>query len=823
MLEKLKLWADNCPENFANRYFLVSAEIARIEGRDIDAMRLYDQAIRSARDNNFVHHEALAAEVASRFYRARGFDRIADAYLRDAHADYARWGAQGKVRQLEQRYPQLREAAVPAPTGTFATGAQELDILAVARASQAISGEILLDNLLKTLMRIVLENAGARQGYLFLARKEELTLAAEACVENQNMVMQVHRAPGLPEPLFPASILNYVRRSGDRVLLNDATGPNPYAADEYFSRRHPRSVLCFPIVRQSSLIGLLYLENDLATHVFTPERLVILELLAAQAAIALENAELYADLKNNIAALRQSEQKFRAIFDQAFQFIGVLTTDGIVLQVNQSALQFAGISEDAVRGKPFWETPWWTHSAKLQQTLRAAIQEAAGGKLVRFEASHIPPDGQVRFIDFSLKPVIDVEGHVVQLISESRDITERKQAEDALRLSSERLQLATRVANIGIWDWDVANNELVWDDSMYQLYGIRKGDFGVAYDAWIGTLHPEDKEHTDGEIQAALRGEREYAPEFRILRTDGTIRHIKADSRTIRDKAGKPLRMIGTNIDVTERKQAEMKIRTLNQELEQRVAERTAQLEAANRELEAFAYSVSHDLRAPLRHIDGFLDLLRRNAAAALDEKSRHYMDTISGAAKQMETLIDDLLAFSRMGRQELANAEVDLGTLMQEVVRDFASEMKGRTIEWRIGALPMVTGDRAMLRVVLVNLISNALKFTQKRQRAEIEIGYLPGQDKEVVVFVRDNGAGFDMKYADKLFGVFQRLHGADEFEGTGIGLANVHRIIDRHGGRTWAQGKVDDGASFFFSLPLSRQNERHMAVGSMLSAPPR
>jgi PAS domain S-box-containing protein len=374
-------------------------------------------------------------------------------------------------------------------------------------------------------------------------------------------------------------------------------------------------------------------------------------------------------------------------------------------------------------------------------------------------------------------------------------------ARDELQLEViERTQQASllNLTHDTIFVRNMSNTITYWNRGAQELYGWTPGQaIGKRSHDLLGTVFPEAIE----DIHAKL---------LRTGRWEGELKHTKSDGATVtvssrwslrRDENEHPAAILETNNDISGQKRREEEIRGLNAEL----AKWSAELQAANKELEAFAYSVSHDLRAPLRHMAGFAELLQKRASSVLDDKSQRYMTMILESAKRMGDLIDDLLAFSRMGRVEAQMTLVDLDQLVKEVVSEARQGPGGREIVWRIDSLPTCYGDRSMLRVVLVNLVSNAIKFTRQRARAEIEIGRAEASEHEAVVFVRDNGAGFDMKYVDKLFGVFQRLHHADAFEGTGIGLATVQRIIHRHGGKVRAEGAVDQGAIFYFSVPKS------------------
>ena len=304
-------------------------------------------------------------------------------------------------------------------------------------------------------------------------------------------------------------------------------------------------------------------------------------------------------------------------------------------------------------------------------------------------------------------------------------------------------------------------------------------------------------------LWATILAGKTWYGEFTNRRKDGSLYHDEHTITPVRSDSGEITHFVAIMHDISERKRAEAEIQKLTEELEMRVQERTAQLATANRELEAFSYSVSHDLNAPLRHITGFARLLREDLGPNLKGDGEHCLSQIEDAARQMKRLIEHLLEFSRTSRAEQQLTLVPLRSLVGEVIQQLKTDTQGRNVSWSCGHLPEVEADPALLKQVFVNLLSNALKFTRPRNPAEIEIGSIEEQKDLTTIFVRDNGVGFDMRYSDKLFGVFQRLHASEDFEGSGIGLANVQRIVSRHGGRVWAEAKVNSGATFYFSLP--------------------
>jgi PAS domain S-box len=405
-------------------------------------------------------------------------------------------------------------------------------------------------------------------------------------------------------------------------------------------------------------------------------------------------------------------------------------------------------------------------------------------------------------LSFLLTQQRSEEGYVNTLISIAAIgivtflVLRSQSAEVALRDQASLLSLAHDAILVRELDGTIS----YWNRGAEELYGWSADQaVGKRSHDLLKTISPALLEDISSEVLRAGRWEGDLTHTKR----DGTKVIVSSRWALRQPEAGSPVAVLEINTDITRRKQAEEQLRKANEELDTKVIERTRDLEVANKELEAFAYSVSHDLRAPLRHLAGYTELLRKNTASMLDEKSRRYTLMILESAQRMGTLIDDLLAFSRVGRAEIQKATVSLEQIAKEALSEVRQETDGREIVWKMSALPSVHGDRSMLRLVFVNLMSNAIKFTRSRPQGTIEIGRADGKPDEIVVFVRDNGVGFDMKYIDKLFGVFQRLHRTEDFEGTGIGLATVQRIIHRHGGRVWAEGAVNEGATFYFSVP--------------------
>jgi PAS domain S-box-containing protein len=436
--EQLREWSENYPPTFGDKYALVSAEIARLEGRDADAMRLYEQAIRSARDHGFVQNEGVAHELAARFYAARGFDTIAHAYLREARRCYLRWGAFGKVRQLEQLHPDLRDAPVPAsPTTTIGAPVQQLDVGTVLKAAQAVSGEIELDKLIKTLLRITIEHAGAGRGLLILFPTDEPQIAAEATTAGGSIEVRQRQTAASPAEL-PESVLHYVIRTRQSVILDDALAQNPFSADEYLCQKPVRSVLCLPLVKQAKLIGVLYLENSLASHVFTPARISVLELLASQAAISLENARLYNDLG-------EREARIRRLVDS--NIIGIMIWDfqGRVIEANEAFLDIVGYArEDLVSGRLRWRelTPAEWHDADDQ----ARAELKAAGTVQPREKEYFRKDGSRVPVLLGATTFGDRQDEGVAFVI---DMSERKRVEGALRDTQTHLAHVMRITTLG--------------------------------------------------------------------------------------------------------------------------------------------------------------------------------------------------------------------------------------------------------------------------------------------------------------------------------------------------------------------------------------
>jgi PAS domain S-box-containing protein len=785
--EQLREWADIYPPTFADKHALVAAEIARLEGRDADAMRLYEQAIRSARDHGFVQNEGLAHEVAARFFTARGFDTIAHGCLREARRCYLRWGASGKVRQLEQLHPHLRDATVPASSiATIDAPVGQLDIGTVLKAAQAVSGEIVLDKLIETLLRIAVEHAGAARGLLILLEGNEPRIAAEATTGRGQVEVTLRQTAVLPAEL-PESVLHYVMRTRESVIIDDALAQNPFSADDYLRQRHARSVLCLPLVKQAKLIGVLYLENSLASHVFTPARISVLELLASQAAISLENARLYSDLQ-------EREARIRRLVDS--NIIGVVIWDvqGRIIDANQAFLDIVGYGrEDLVSGRLRWTeltpTEWRDADDQAIAELKAAgTAQPREKEYFRKNGSRVPV-----LIARALFEWKRDEGVAFVI-----DMTDRKRAEEKLRESEQRFRDYAETASDWLWETGPDHHFTRLSQNLYTGGIPRSRVIGVA--RWDVATDVEWEPEKWRQHRAMLDAHRPFRNFVYTVNGTGSPVYVQTSGKPFYDTNGNFLGYRGTGTDIT------ATIRAVHAEQ----ALRKAQADLAHitrvTTLGELTASISHEVNQPLAAVV--------NAAAAclrwLDrgtpnlEEARRAVDWIIKEGNRASEVIRRVRALANKTSIEMV--PLDINDVVREVIALVQRELISQHVSLRTKfapALPMVLGDRVQLQQVIINLMMNGIEAMQSTTDRPRELVIRSGQDDAygVLVSVMDCGVGISAEDADRLFNAFFTTKSS----GMGMGLSICRSIIEAHGGRLWATANVPHGATFQFTLPVN------------------
>jgi PAS domain S-box-containing protein len=490
--------------------------------------------------------------------------------------------------------------------------------------------------------------------------------------------------------------------------------------------------------------------------------------------------------------LRQkSEAELDRFFTLSLDMLCIASADGYFKRISPVFTQALGWSVEEILAQPFMDL---VHPDDRAATLREVERQvAAGENVLNFENRYRHKDGSWRVLSWKSVPQ---PGGMMYAVA--RDITEQKRIEEQvtenLKMLAEFKAALDEHAIVAITD---ARGKITYVNDKFCAISKYAREELLGQDHRIINSGHHPKAFIRGLWETITSG-RVWKGELKNRAKDGTFYWVDTTIVPFLGTDGKPIQFIAIRADITERKEAAEQIVRLNAELKQHAEG----LEAANKELESFSYSVSHDLRAPLRHVQGYADMLTKALGDQLADKPRRYLKTITDASVEMGQLIDDLLDFSRMAKVELHEKRIPLDELMRDTLRAHEMAAKDRNIVWKIAPLPEVMGDAAVLRQVFANLVGNAVKYTRGRNPAQIEIGVAGAEDGRTVLFVRDNGAGFDPKYIHKLFGVFSRLHRAEEFEGTGIGLAIVRRVISRHGGRVWAEGKVGEGATFYFTL---------------------
>lgn len=481
------------------------------------------------------------------------------------------------------------------------------------------------------------------------------------------------------------------------------------------------------------------------------------------------------ELKNTLKEV--SDYKY-ALDESAI--IAITNQKGIIKYVNDNFCSISKYNRDELIGQDHSLINSGYHSKEFFSDLWVTI---ANGKIWRGEVKNKAKDGFIFWLDTTIVPFLDEAGKPYQYIAIRSDITERKKAEQELLNIAEELNKAQEIANSGSFERNFVTEIDTWSNNFYKIFEFNKEEVKPSFETFLSRVHPDDK-HIAEEIKTTIENEKRMVEmEVRVIMPNGSAKWISINILPVFE-GDSMIGLKGVTLDITERKQTQ------------------EQLVKVNTELEGFSYSVSHDLRAPLRAIIGFTSMLEEDYTDKLDEEAKRITGIIKNNTAKMGRLIDDLLAFSRLGRQPVVKTCIRTDVMVKEVIEEQNRLNSDHSVEWLVHPLPDINGDINLMRQVWINFISNAVKYSGKKEQPCIEIGSLT-QDGRTVFFIKDNGAGFDEQFGNKLFKVFQRLHSAEEFEGTGIGLAIVEKIISKHGGSVWAEGEVNKGACFYFSMP--------------------
>jgi PAS domain S-box-containing protein len=789
--------ADTAPHTYAHKQTLVAAEVAGAEGRDVEAMRLYEQGVRSALEKGFVQDAAVGAELAGDFFARCGLGKIAQSYRSDASELYRRWGALGKVAWLESRHADIRPEAPRSQSATVETALKQIDLSMVIEISQAVSGELVLEKLIDKVMRAAIEHAGAQRGLLIGLRAGELRIEAEATTRGDDVAVRLMDVD-LSAAALPESLIRYVMRTQETVILDDARNHGSFASDAYVVERCARSVLCLPLVNRGKLVGILYLENNLARQVFTSDRVAILKVLASQASISLENSRLYHDIGDR-------EAKIRRLVDANVLGIFFWNVDGAIIEANEAFLRMLGYErEDVVSGRLRWTELSATDPCDSEESALAELE--ASGTVQPYEMELLHRDN--RRLPVLLGGALFEEGGN-QGVAFVLDLTERRRAEEALRNSEEALrrseaylaeaQSLSHTASVAYNNSSI----LYWSDETYRMFGFDPHAGLPSREAVLERIHPDDRERTLEQARRAVEQRCDYRLEYRVILPSGAVKYIELAAHPKFSATGELAEVVSTLIDMTERRRAQDEQRKLRQ-LESDLAH-------VNR------LSVMGELAASLAHeITQPIAAARNNARAALNFLSRRppdlaevseALDCVVGDADRAGQIVDRIR--DHIKDTPPRKDRVDLNEAIEEVIGLARSVIvkNGVAIQRRLTeGLVAVRGDRVQMQQVVLNLILNAVEAMGSVDEGArvLVLSTEHSGTGDVLVAVRDSGPGIDLELREHLFDAFYTTKPS----GLGMGLSICRSIIVAHGGRLWAGANDPGGAVFQFILPSAERN---------------